>query len=134
MRYPRLVFIVLALVGTACGDDESVSPSGAAGGASSSGASSTGGNHPVPRTPSGYLLITKERLQALREEVKAGTPAWTLLKANVDKYMSGLDTNNCGPENIALAYLLTGDAQYAASAYEWAKQTMDEDVTSDSYL
>ena len=141
------VFLAFA----ACGGDDSSpaskgtgatggSSGGAGGGPGGSGGTAgiggTGGQDPgPPESPSGFLLLTSDRLEALRAEVESGSAAWQFLRSNVDAEMDTLDQYRTGPENIALVYLLTGDATYAASAYDWAVSIMDnDDPTFDSYL
>ncbi len=88
-----------------------------------------------PAEPSGYLLITKQRWAELPAEVAAGQTPWTTLKDNVDAEMDSFDQYRCGPENIALVYLLTGQQSYADAAYQWAADIIAaDDVAFDSYL
>jgi len=83
--------------------------------------------------PSGYLLLTADRLAVLRAAKEAGDPAWLALKQNVDDHLASTDEWSTGPENFALAYLLSGDARYAARAHGWAQQIMASNLRYDSY-
>ncbi len=119
------------------GDTVTASASSGSGGGSGTGGSGGGAMLPQPSfTPSGYLLITKERLAEMQTAVKNNDPKWLALKARVDKYLSGgTDLWHDAPENRALVYLLTKDAKYAQAAYSWAKTLVDTvDVRFDSYL
>ena len=85
-------------------------------------------------TPSSYLLLTAARLAIVQESDAVDTPAWQRLIENVDAEMAQVGGRS-STENIALAYLVTGEAIYAATAYDWARDIMDTaDVAFDRYL
>lgn len=134
LRWACLAFASLAIGLTAGGcDDGDIGGSGGGGLAPSGGSGTGAGAGPV--APSGYLLIPEARMAELRAAVDAGSPRWQALKANVDEEMGELNGYNCGPENVALVYLLTGEEKYARSALEWARLTMESvDVSGGSYL
>ncbi len=90
-------------------------------------------NAAPPPPPSGYLLLTANRLQQIRADATANKVAWTNLHANVEASLSSTDQYDTGAENMAMAYLVNGDARYAARAYWWAQQAMAGSLKADSY-
>lgn len=89
---------------------------------------------PERRTPSGYLLVSKERLAALRgTRSKADQVAFDALKANVDGLKGSTDDNNSSLDNIALMYLVTQQKPYAEQAWKWFKVHSADNVRRDSY-
>ena len=94
-----------------------------------------GPEQPDLRTPSGYLLIGKERLDLLRTRGRyAGGPALETLRENVDTAGMELDRTGSSVENVALMYLLTQQKRYADAAWRWFKALSRENVRGDSYL
>ncbi|HVJ89552.1 MAG TPA: hypothetical protein VM580_07085 [Labilithrix sp.] len=81
-----------------------------------------------PDKPSGYLLLTERRLAKLREEAAAKTPKFEKLKANADQYLTDLNGAKASGENAALMYLLTKEAKYASSAWQWTLKTRERDI------
>ncbi|MBM4358691.1 MAG: hypothetical protein FJ096_11360 [Deltaproteobacteria bacterium] len=100
----------------------------------SSGAGGMG--EPPAATPSGSLLLSAERLAALKLDAAANAPAFAKLKALVDSHLGGTpDVWHDSPENAALVYLLTEDPTYAKAAVAWELALMpDSNVRFDSYL
>ncbi|MBX3221837.1 MAG: heparinase II/III family protein [Labilithrix sp.] len=84
------------------------------------------------RTPSGYFLVSKERLATLRAG-RTGA-AWSALLANAEEALVKPDRTQSSPENVALAYLVTGDKRFAAGAYRFFKANTSVDVRDGSYL
>jgi len=75
----------------------------------------------------------------MKAAVKARSAAWLELQGNVDAELGTHDQYTTSPENLALAYLLTGKKSYAEDAYAWAHEfvvgeTTTESVRRDSYL
>lgn len=144
IRPSNLLVLGFALVPTllsvaACGDDDASkgNPAGSNADGGPPGNSPPGsvalagcdnGAPTAPDKSSGYLLITESRLAKLREEAAANTPAFAKMKANAERYLTDLNGAKSGPENQALMYLLTGDAKYASSAWEWTKQIRQNDI------
>lgn len=87
------------------------------------------------RTPSGYFLVSKERLAELRAHAgSGGSAAWSALLANAEDALSGSEHGRSSAENIALAYLVTKDKRFAEGAFKWFEKEATEDVRDDSYL
>ncbi len=87
------------------------------------------------REAAAYLFVTKVRFEELRQEAAQGSPQWKALERNVAQTHRNVGSRRSGAGNIAFVYLLTGDKQYAKSAYAWAKHGMDTDkVERDRYL
>lgn len=131
------------------GTPETTGPGGGGSSSSSSSSSGTGAggggptnDHPcgtakpsAPLASSGKLMMPAGLPEALAQKAMSNAPEWVTLKDNVDQNMASLDPYATGPENIALVYQVTGDAQYAAAAYTWVAQTvLTADVSYDSYL
>ncbi|HZO13548.1 MAG TPA: hypothetical protein VFB62_09820, partial [Polyangiaceae bacterium] len=90
---------------------------------------------PPIATPSGYLLLSAERLAELKAMVSSSDPAWLAFKDYVDGRLDELNIYNDSPENRALMYLLTGEQLYADAAWDFASELMSvENVRFDSYL
>jgi hypothetical protein len=87
----------------------------------------------APIVSSNYLHLASARLAQVRADAGVNGAAWAVLKQNVDANLTSTDPYSIGPENLALAYLVSGDARYAARAYWWAQQNMAEDISLDSY-
>ncbi len=131
-RAARALLLAGSVVAAACSDGSSGTGAAADAGDPSDGSSADAA---PPINPSGYLLITAERLEGLHDEVAAEAARWQTLRQNVDEEMDERDSNRCGPENIALAYLLTAEPAYASAAMAWADEIVDaDDVAFDSYL
>lgn len=97
-------------------------------------ANDAGAALPDLRTPSGYLLISKERLELLRTRGRsAGGQALDTLRENVDEAGRALDANDSSVENVALIFLLTQRQPYAALAWRWFKSMSTRNVRGDSY-
>jgi hypothetical protein len=84
------------------------------------------------RTPSGFFLVSAERLAALR--AGTGGKAWEDLKANAEEAIQSFDRSRSGTEDVALAYLVTKEKRFAEGAFQWWKRGSKEDVRGDSYL
>ena len=85
--------------------------------------------------PSGYFLLSQERLTALRSPKGRSGKEWDVLRANVDSALTSTDPSRTSPQNLALAYLLTSDVRYAQAAFAWEhRQLTTADVADDSYL
>jgi hypothetical protein len=91
---------------------------------------------PPSHTPSGYLLLSAERLAALEADAASKAPAFAKLKALVDSHLGGTpDVWHDSPENAALVYLLTKDPSYAKAAFAWETAWIaSSNVRFDSYL
>ncbi len=88
-----------------------------------------------PVKPSGYLHITEDQMAVLMDKVASDAAEWRTLKQNVDQEMNRPDPYRSGPENMALVYLLTKDARYAAAAFRWwTDGPSKEDPRGGSYL
>jgi len=81
-----------------------------------------------------HLLITSSHLGFLQQKVRNNAPEWTILKNNVDLQMGTVNFYQCSTENIALVYLLTQEAKYAAAALAYCRESMKEDVRYNGYL
>ncbi|MDF2693580.1 MAG: Fibronectin type domain protein, partial [Labilithrix sp.] len=87
------------------------------------------------RTPSGFLLISKERLELLRTRGRyAGGAALDALRENVAEAGSALERDSSGVENVALLYLITQEKRHADLAWRWFKLMSKDNVRGDSYL
>ncbi|MFN8010701.1 MAG: hypothetical protein U0P81_04785 [Holophagaceae bacterium] len=86
-----------------------------------------------PPPPSAYLLLTTARLQQVRADAAANGIAWTNLRNNVEANLASTDEYDTGAENMAMAYLVSGDPRYAARAYWWAQRAMGQTLRNDSY-
>ena len=87
------------------------------------------------RTPSGYFLVSKERLAGLRAQASGGgSPAWTALLANAEDALTSTERGRSSAENIALVYLVTKDQRFADRAFKWFQKEARDDVRDDSYL
>ena len=87
------------------------------------------------RTPSGYFLVSKERLAELRAHAGGGgSAAWNGLLSNAEDALSSSENGRSSAENVALAYLVTKDRRFAVRAFRWFQKEAAEDVRDDSYL
>jgi hypothetical protein len=84
------------------------------------------------RTPSGFFLVSAERLAALR--AGAGGKAWEDLKSNAEEAIKSFDRGRSGTENVAFTYVVTRDKRFAEGAFQWWKRGTKDDVRDDSYL
>jgi hypothetical protein len=90
---------------------------------------------PDLRTPSGFLLIGKERLELLRTRGRsAAGRSLDTLRENVDEFGRELDQTGSSVENVALMYLLTQQKRYGDLAWRWYRRLAQENVRGDSYL
>lgn len=136
-----LALLLCSTTGSACsctGDLDATVGGGGSGGEGTGGGGGTAGGGAYGGgtvTPSGFLLISEDRLAELEQAVAEGSPEWNALQANVEENFGEQNINNSSIENYALAYLLTGDVRYADEAYQWVSDAvLTADVTSGSYL
>lgn len=85
--------------------------------------------------PSGFLMVTKPRLDEMRKQAQLGTKDWKVLLANADEHLGQPRSDRSSVSNFALVYLVTGEEKYARAALAWARDVMKtSDVRSGSYL
>jgi hypothetical protein len=71
---------------------------------------------PQSWSPSGYLLMTKERLDELRKS-KGTNHEWEMLQKNAEIGLVNPGPYESSPENLAVAYLVSGDARFGTGAF-----------------
>ena len=98
------------------------------------------------RIPSGFFLVGKERLDALREDPRrAAGDRWRALVDNAEAALTasrgrsgaGLSAEGrrrSSAENLATVYLVTRDARFAEGAFAWFEALAKDDVRAQSYL
>src|SRR5574342_927107 len=63
-------------------------------------------------TTGSFLMVPRERLQAIRAAAASGSSAWTALKANVDGSLKQAGLGDTSAMNVAIVYLVTGKRRY----------------------
>ena len=63
-------------------------------------------------TTGSFLMIPRERLQAIRTAAASGSSAWTALKANVDASLKRPGLGDTSAMNVAVVHLVTGKRRY----------------------
>ena len=87
-----------------------------------------------PLTVSGPLLLSASRLEALRHPAGRLRSAVRRLLDNVDQNLDAPSPDRSGVENMALAYVVSGETRYCRTALRWERRLMQDDVRRDSYL
>lgn len=93
--------------------------------------SASSGSEPPPapvavrRAKGEHLLVSSKT---------ASSTAARALLANVDARLNEPGSDRSSTENVALAYLLSGEKRYARAAYAWAEHAMTANLRADSYL
>ncbi len=89
---------------------------------------------PQTWTPSGYLLLTRERLAELRKNKGGKDRDWQALQTNAERGFTDPDPYDSSPENQAVVYLVTGETRFAQGAFKLEQALEAHDVGHDSYL
>src|SRR5579883_2109079 len=89
---------------------------------------------PAAFAPSGFFLLSADRLAELRKNRASGKEG-DVWRQNVDQAVKTFDQYRSSPENLALAYLVTGDTSYATAAFKWQEKLAQQtEIKADSYL
>jgi Heparinase II/III-like protein len=89
---------------------------------------------PPPPDVAHPLMIPPGRLPAMRAAAAKGAPAWRALKAVVDANYGKEGLGDAGVMNVAVVYLVTGEARYCERLAAEARRTMaTANPRADSY-
>src|SRR5262245_10696935 len=89
---------------------------------------------PHELSPSKLLLLSRERLAALQRPESRSDRAVAAVLENASQHIDDPDSSRSSPENMAFAYVITGEKKYCKTALRWNRASMKDDIRQGSYL